>query len=90
MEKVVITVLGKDTKGVLARICTYLADNEINILDIRQTLVQDYFTMMMIADFAAAVKPFDQIAAEIAKTGESIGMQVRIQREEIFEKMHRI
>ncbi|MCQ2389005.1 MAG: ACT domain-containing protein [Kiritimatiellae bacterium] len=90
MEKVVITVVGKDAKGILAKSCTYLADNAINILDLKQTIVQDYFTMMLIADFADAVKPFDQIASEIAAVGESIGVQIRCQREEIFEKMHRV
>ncbi len=90
MEKVVITVVGKDAKGILAKSCAYLADNAINILDLKQTIVQDYFTMMLIADFADAVKPFDQIASEIAAVGESIGVQIRCQREEIFEKMHRV
>ncbi len=90
MDKVVITVVGKDAKGILAKSCTYLADNGINILDLKQTIVQDYFTMMLIADFADAAKPFDQIASEIAAVGESIGVQIRCQREEIFEKMHRV
>ena len=90
MDKVVITVVGKDTIGILARTCTYLADNGVNILDISQTIVQDYFNMMMIADVKGAVKPFAAIASDLAAIGEGIGVQIKCQREEIFEAMHRI
>ena len=90
MEKTIITVVGKDTTGIIAHVCTYLADNGINILDISQTIVQGYFNMMMIADFAHIQKPFTQIASELNEVGERLGVQVKCQREEIFEKMHRI
>jgi ACT domain-containing protein len=90
MDKVVITVVGKDTIGILARTCTYLADNGVNILDISQTIVQDYFNMMMIADVKGAKKPFDDIASELSELGSTIGVQIKCQREDIFDKMHRI
>ncbi|MBE6397971.1 MAG: ACT domain-containing protein [Lentisphaerae bacterium] len=90
MDKVVITVVGKDTIGILAKTCTYLADNGVNILDISQTIVQDYFNMMMIADAKGARKPFEDIGAELAALGLEIGVQIKCQREDIFAKMHRI
>ena len=90
MDKVVITVVGKDTIGILAKTCTYLADNGVNILDISQTIVQDYFNMMMIADMKGSVKPFDSIASELAALGGEIGVQIKCQREDIFDKMHRV
>ena len=88
MKKAVITVVGKDTVGILAKTCTYLAENGINILDISQTVVQDYFNMMMIVDMSGASRPFGDIAE--GKVGESLGLQAKCQKEEIFEKMHRI
>ena len=90
MDKVVITVVGKDTIGILAKTCTYLADNGENILDISQTIVQDYFNMMMIADVRGASKPFEDIGSELAALGLDIGVQIKCQREDIFAKMHRI
>jgi len=90
MKKTIITVVGKDTVGIIAKVCTYLADNRINILDISQTIVDGYFNMMMIVDMNDAEKPFGDIADELAKTGEEIGVVIRCQRDEIFEKMHRI
>ena len=90
MDKVVITVVGKDTIGILAKTCTYLADSGVNILDIAQTIFQDYFNMMMIADMKGAAKSFDVLGSELAEIGERIGVQVKCQREEIFDKMHRI
>ena len=90
MDKVVITVVGKDTIGILAKTCTYLADNGVNILDISQTIVRDFFNMMMIADFKGAKKPFAAIGSELAELGLGIGVQIKCQREEIFDKMHRV
>ena len=90
MDKIVITVVGKDTIGILAKTCAYLADSGVNILDISQTIVQDYFSMMMIADMKGATKSFDVLGSELAEIGEKIGVQVKCQREEIFDKMHRI
>ena len=90
MKKTIITVVGKDTVGIIAKVCTYLADNNINILDISQTIVQGYFNMMMITDANQAVKSFGQIAEEMEKLGEKIGVSIRCQHEDIFNKMHRI
>ena len=89
-QKTIITVVGKDTVGIIAGICTYLAENGINVLDISQTIVQDYFNMMMIVDVAACQKPFAECQADLRELGEKIGVDVKCQREEIFEKMHRI
>ena len=90
MNRTIITVVGKDTKGIIAKVCTYLADNNVNILNISQTIVQEYFNMMMIVDMAKMEKPFVQAADELTKLGESVGVQVKCQREEIFDVMHRI
>ena len=90
MNRTIITVVGKDTKGIIAKVCTYLADNNVNILDISQTIVQEYFNMMMIVDMAKMEKPFVQAADELTKLGESVGVQVKCQRVEIFDVMHRI
>ena len=90
MKKTIITVVGKDTVGIIARVCTYLADNNINILDISQTIVQDYFNMMMIVDTNHTDKDFGVIAKELDSLGESIGVIIKCQKEEIFNQMHRI
>ena len=90
MNRTIITVVGKDTKGIIAKVCTYLADNNVNILDISQTIVQEYYNMMMIVDMKKMQKPFVQAAEELTKLGESVGVQVKCQREEIFDVMHRI
>ena len=90
MSKAIITVVGKDTVGIIAKVCTYLAENQINILDISQTIVQGYFNMMMIVDISNMAKPFGETADDLAAVGEAMGVKVEIQREEIFTKMHRI
>ncbi len=90
MKKTIITVVGKDTVGIIAKVCTYLANNKINILDISQTIVQEYFTMMMIADLQSSEKAFDTVSDELAQIGEEIGVIIKCQREEIFDSMHRI
>ncbi len=90
MKKCIVTVLGKDTVGIIAKVCTYLAENKINILDISQTIVQGYFNMMMIVDVSAIEKDFTAISDEMDTLGAEIGVSIRCQREEIFEKMHRL
>jgi len=90
MKKTVITVVGKDTVGIIAKVCTYLANNKINILDITQTIVQGYFNMMMIADFTEVSKSFEEISDELEQIGSEIGVIIKTQREDIFDKMHRI
>lgn len=90
MQKSIITVVGKDTVGIIAKVCTYLANNRINIEDISQTIVQGYFNMMMIVDMDDAAKPFFDIATELEQIGEEIGVIIKCQREDIFDQMHRI
>lgn len=90
MKKAVITVVGKDSVGIIAKVCTYLAENNINILDISQTIVQEYFNMMMIVDFGKTEKDFLVAATELEKIGENIGVVIKTQREDIFNMMHRI
>lgn len=90
MKKAVITVVGKDCVGIIAKVCTYLAENNINILDISQTIVQEYFNMMMIVDFSRTEKDFLLAATELEQVGESIGVVIKTQREDIFNMMHRI
>ena len=90
MKKTIITVVGHDTVGIIARVCTYLAENNINILDISQTIVQGYFNMMMIVDANDSPKAVGELAEELEQLGEGIGVRIRCQSEEIFEKMHRI
>ncbi|MCQ2499431.1 MAG: ACT domain-containing protein [Lachnospiraceae bacterium] len=90
MSKTIITVVGKDTVGIIAKVCTYLADNSINIEDISQTIVQGFFNMMMIVDMSLCSKQFGDVADELAKMGDDIGVIIKCQKEEIFEKMHRV
>lgn len=90
MKKVIITVVGKDTVGIIAKVCTYLADAQINILDISQTIVSGYFNMMMVVDTQNSTKNFGTVVDELKTMGESIGVQIRAQKEEIFDQMHRI
>lgn len=90
MKKTIITVVGKDTVGIIAKVCTYLAENNINILDISQTIVQGYFNMMMIVDTAGAVKKSADISEELCALGGEIGVLIKCQKEEIFDMMHRI
>lgn len=90
MKKCIITVVGKDTVGIIAKVCTYLADNQVNILDITQTILDGYFNMMMITNMSGAEKDFDSIRKELEALGEEIGVTIRCQRAEIFEKMHRL
>ena len=90
MKKTIITVVGKDTVGIIAKVCTYLADTGINILDISQTIVQGYFNMMMVVDMNQAAKDFGIICDELNALGEQIGVIIKCQKEEIFDMMHLI
>ena len=90
MKKTIITVVGKDTVGIIAKICTYLADNQINILDITQTIVDGFFNMMMITDTTKNGKTTGTITEELKELGDEIGVTIRCQHEDIFNKMHRI
>ena len=90
MKRTIITVVGKDTVGIIAKVCTYLAENKINILDISQTIVQGYFNMMMVVDTQGMTKQHGDMADDLDKLGEEIGVVIKCQKEEIFDKMHRI
>ena len=90
MKKTIITVVGKDTVGIIAAVCTYLADKKVNILDISQTIVQEYFNMMMIVDCNNATKAVHEMADDLEKIGEEIGVSIKMQHEDIFNSMHRI
>ncbi len=90
MKKTIITVVGKDRVGIIAKVCTYLADNNINILDISQTIIQGFFNMMMVTDATQSEKGADEIARELEKIGDEIGVTIRCQHEDIFNVMHRI
>lgn len=89
-QKAIITVVGHDTVGIIAKVCTYLADSNINILDISQTIVGGYFNMMMITDLSGKKKHFAEIAGELEELGKEIGVMIKMQREDIFNEMHRI
>lgn len=89
MTKTIITVVGKDTVGIIAKVCSYLAENKVNVEDISQTIVQGYFNMM-IADATASPKPFGEMVQDLDRIDEEIGVKIRCQHEDIFTKMHRI
>ena len=86
MEKGIITVVGKDQVGIIAKVCTYLADNKLNILDISQTIIQGYFNI----ELQNATKDFGAICDELNELGNEIGVNIKLQHENIFNKMHRI
>ena len=90
MNRTIITVIGKDRVGIIARVCTFLAENGINILDINQSIVQGFFNMMMIADAQNATKDFATLVEEIEKVGDELGVKIKMQHEDIFNIMHRI
>lgn len=90
MKKTIITVVGKDKVGIIAKVCTYLAENKVNILDISQTIVQGYFNMMMLVDANQLTIGFDEFATQLEEIGTEIGVIIKAQREDIFNKMHRI
>ncbi len=90
MVKGIITVVGKDTVGIIARVCTYLANHEINILDINQSIVADYFNMMMLVNLSGSTINFGDLVDELSVLGQEIGVVILLQHEDIFLKMHRI
>lgn len=90
MNRTIITVIGKDRVGIIANVCTYLADNNINILDIDQTIIQGFFNMIMIVDAQNAEKEFAVLCEEIENVGNQMGVKIKMQHEDIFDVMHRI
>lgn len=90
MKKAVITVLGQDKVGIIAKVCTFLCESNVNILDISQTIVGGYFDMVMVVDITAMTCPFDDAAERLAGIGEEMGLKIKMQHTEIFDAMHRI
>ncbi len=88
--RAVITVIGHDRVGIISTVSNILAEAQINILDISQTIMQDMFTMIMLVNIEKCTKPFDTISKELDEVGESLGLSVRIQHEDVFNSMHRI
>ena len=88
--KAIVTVVGKDQVGIIAGVCSTLAEENINVLDISQTIMQGYFTMMMVVDLSACTTSFDQLSEKLGAFGEGRGLAIRIQREDIFDAMHKI
>ena len=90
VSKAVVTVLGFDRKGIIARVSNILYERGINILDISQTILNGYFHMVMIVDISEPTCPFDELQTDLNQLGEELGVQIRIQKNEIFEAMHQV
>ena len=90
MNKAIITVVGQDTVGIIARVCTYLSQHDVNVLDISQTIIDGFFNMMMIVVYGGADEEFSAMVGDLDSIGEDIGVRIRCQREEIFTRMHRV
>ena len=88
--RAIVTVVGKDKVGIIAGVCTLLADFNVNILDIRQTVMQGYFTMMMVTDVSASRLPVAELAKQLEEKGTEMNLSIRLQREDIFDAMHRV
>ncbi len=88
--KAVVTVVGKDQVGIIAAVCVHLASFNINVLDISQTVMQGYFTMMMIVDVSASNVPLAELAKHMEDKGKEMNLSIRLQREDIFEAMHKV
>ena len=89
MNKTIVTVVGKDSIGIIARVCTYLSDARINVLNISQTIVDGFFNMIMIVDMPSGID-FKSVNNELVNLGDELGVSIKMQREDIFNKMHRI
>lgn len=90
MKKTIITVVGQDRVGIIGKVCTYLADNQVNILNISQTIVDGFFNMMMITDTNNSLQSFEELSEGLDNVGEGIGVTIKMQHEDIFKTMHRI
>ena len=88
--KAVVTVVGKDQVGIIAGVCAHLASYNVNVLDISQTVMQGYFTMMMVVDVSGSNIPVAELAQQLEEKGKEMNLSIRLQREDIFEAMHRI
>lgn len=88
--KAIVTVVGKDQVGIIASVCTKLAAYNVNVLDISQTVMQGYFTMMMATDISGCNVPVAELAKQMESAGQDMGLSIHVQREDIFQAMHRI
>ncbi|MEG2000795.1 MAG: ACT domain-containing protein [Evtepia sp.] len=88
--RAIVTVIGQDQVGIIASVCSVLAEENINVLDITQTVLAEYFTMVMLVDTSASKRPFSELATLLETVGEPRGLTIRAQREDIFNAMHRI
>ena len=88
--KAIVTVVGKDRVGIIASVCTALANFNVNVLDISQTVMEGYFTMMMATEVSQCILPLGELCTEMERIGRDMGLSIRVQREDIFEAMHRI
>ena len=88
--KAIVTVVGKDRVGIIAAVCVQLAEYNINVLDISQTVMQGYFTMMMAVDVSGSNIPLAELARLMEEKGKEMNLSIRLQREDIFEAMHRV
>ena len=88
--KAIVTVIGKDRVGIIASVCGKLSQHNVNILDISQTVMQGYFTMMMVVEISQCSVPLDEMVEKMSELGTSRGLSIRVQREEIFDAMHRV
>ena len=88
--KAVVTVIGKDKVGIIASVCVALASYNVNVLDISQTVMQGYFTMMMVVDVTNCTVPLAELCKAMDAKGQEMGLSIRVQREDIFEAMHRV
>jgi ACT domain-containing protein len=88
--RAIVSVIGKDRVGIIASVCQLLSSYQVNVLDISQTILQDYFTMIMIVDAGNATVPFSELVTALEQAGNEMNMTIHAQREEIFNAMHRI
>ncbi len=88
--KAIVTVMGVDKKGIIAGVSTMLSDFNINILDINQTIMQNIFTMVMLVDIKESTVDFKEVSGALSELGEKLGVEIRIQHEDIFNSMHKI
>ena len=88
--KAIVTVVGKDRVGIIAEVCAMLAEKNVNVMDISQTILQDYFTMIMMTDVSRCSVSFAELASILSSQGEAAGLDIHVQREDIFNAMHRI
>ena len=88
--KAIVTVIGKDKPGIIAKVRTALAENQVNIEDISQTLMQENFTMLMLCDLSSSIIPLAKLQARLIELGKEIGVSIHVQHEDIFNAMHKI